>query len=78
MGSPLRHRGELTLTTTGSLGMDYAMKRKLIEKRREIVQRASKAVHGKMSATSTSIFTNKKSFNFNDVIRAEKENQQRN
>ena len=54
--------------------MDYAMKRKLIEKRREIVQRASKVVtHGKMSATSTSIFTNKKSFNFNDVIRAEKE-----
>ena len=53
--------------------MDYVMKHKLIDKRREIVQRAQKAVYGKTSATSTSIYTNKKSFNFNDVLRAEKE-----
>ena len=59
--------------TMGPLGMDYAMKHKLIDKRREIVQRAQKAVHGKTSATSTSIYANKKSFNFNDVLRAEKE-----
>ena len=58
--------------------MDYAMKRKLIEKRREIVQRARRAaISGKMSATSTSIFTTKNAFNFNDVLKAEKETHKR-
>ena len=34
-------------------------------------------MHGKKSSTSTSIIATKKSFNFNDIIKAEKEQQYR-
>ena len=53
--------------------MDHAMKFKLMEKRRELAQRARKSVHGKLSSTSNSIIATKKSFNFNDILKAEKE-----
>jgi len=56
-----------------TLTMDYALKRKLIEKRRELQQRARRAV----DRTSTSILTNNKSFSFNDILKAEKEFQKR-
>ena len=41
------------------------------------MQRAQKAVAGKKSSNSTSILANKKSFNFNDILKAEKEQHQR-
>ena len=53
--------------------MDYALKRKLIDKRRELVFKARQVDNSKKSSTSTSIINTKKSFNFNDIIKAEKE-----
>lgn len=53
--------------------MDYAKKQKLLEKRRELTERAKKVLHGKQSSTSTSIMVNKKDLNFNDVLKMEKE-----
>ena len=38
---------------------------------------ARKAVHGKKSSTSTSIVATKQSFNYNDIIKAEREQQRR-
>jgi len=64
-----------------TLTMDYALKRKLIEKRRELQQRARRAVDRTSNlnsmVASTSILTNNKSFSFNDILKAEKEFQKR-
>ena len=58
--------------------MDYALKCKLVDKRRELIQKARKAINDKKTSTSNSIITTKRSFNFNDVIKAEKEQYSRN
>ena len=60
------------------LAMDYALKCKLVDKRRELIQKAHKAINDKKTSTSNSIITTKRSFNFNDVIKAEKEQYSRN
>ena len=57
--------------------MDYAQKRKLIEKKRELMQRAHRVVQGNKSAASTSIITRKMCFNFNDILKVEKEQHER-
>ena len=67
--------------TTPSITMNYALKHKLIEKKRELQQRARRTMeldNGKGSANnkiiaSTSIFANKKQINFTDIRKAEKE-----
>ena len=70
-------------STAPPLAMDYALKRKLIEKRRELQQRARRTIAGcrgsvtKNIVASTSIFANTTSFNFSDILKAEKENQKR-
>ena len=61
-----------------ALAMDYALKCKLVDKRRELIQKARKAINDKKTSTSNSIVTTKRSFNFNDVIKAEKEQYSRN
>lgn len=53
--------------------MDYAKKRKLLQKRRELTERAKKVLQGKKSSTSTSIIANRKALNFNDIKKMEKE-----
>ena len=64
-------------TDKAPLVMDHATKRKLIEKRRELVQRARKATQRRMSYKSNSIVANKTSFTFNDVVRVDKETRRR-